>query len=336
MTSRPLKNWTRKHTLVAGLALILLTNAVALLGVHRNRSGEPESVLTLTQRELQRPYGWGMNRENSGVSLRILWRVPTAGRSMNYLYSGGNALWLDQAKMASLGFDVGPSRDMQDIYRWSSRQLSREVLLVLELDGPAYQQALQQAQQFAEEQDAKLAALPDDKSLQAGAKTAHDQARMEEQENSRLFAVDAGLDPDELRAKYPDRNRYAIVRAQVRPSYASGPGQIAGYIDKISIDEIRVPHEFHSAFDIRVRPAIPGTPASGRRTFEATVAFGRRMEPWIVGISTAEQWLKSGPLDIARAPRRHSLLPLYRDDKPAAAAMVAVFAQVDALPGAQP
>lgn len=284
-----MKNWTRKHTLIVGLALILLTNAVALLGVYWNRSGEPESLLTLTQRELQQPYGWGMTRENSGVSLRIYWRVPTAEKSGYYSsYSGGNPVWLDQAKMASLGFDVSPSINMQDYYRWTSRQLAREVLLVLELDGPAYQQSLQRAQQNAAEQDAKLAALPDDKAMQQSAKSAHEDARREEQENSRLFAIDAGLDLNELRAQYPDRNRYAIVRAQVRPSYIGGQSKIAGYIDKISVDEINVPHEYHSAFDIRVRPAIIGQ-TSGRRTFEASVAFGQRLEPWLTRISVGEQ-----------------------------------------------
>jgi hypothetical protein len=283
-----MKNWTRRHTLIAGLALILLTNAVALLGVHRNRSGEPESMLKLTQRELQQPYGWGMSRENSGVSLRINWRVPSAERNWNYSYSGGNPAWLDQAKMASLGFDVVPA-NMQGDYRWSSRQLSKEVLLVLELDGPAYQQALQRVQQYAAEQDAKLAALPDDKAMQNNAKNAHEEARREEQDNSRLFAIDAGSDLNELRAQYPDRNRYAIVRAQVRPSFVGGQSKIAGYIDRISIDEINVPHEYHTAFDIRVRPAVERMQISGRRTFEASVAFGQRLEPWLVSISTGEQ-----------------------------------------------
>lgn len=279
-----MKNWTRRHTLIAGLALILLTNAVALLGVYRNRSGEPESMLTLTQRELQQPYGWGMYRENSGVSLRINWRVPSAERNWNYSYSGGNPPWLDQDKMASLGFDVSPSKDTQDKFRWASRQLAKEVLLVLELDGPAYQQALQRAQQYAAEQDAKLAALPDDKAMQNNAKSAHEEARREEQDNSRLFAIDAGLDLNELRAQYPDRNRYAIVRAQVRPWSIGAQGKIAGYINGISIAEINVPHEYHAAFDIRVRPAIGQ--AAGRRMFEASVAFGRRLEPWLVSIST--------------------------------------------------
>jgi Domain of unknown function (DUF4824) len=280
-----MKNWTRKHTLIAGLALILLTNAVALLGVYWNRSGEPESLLTLTQRELQQPYGWGMDRENSGVSLQIHWRVLSGEKSRPFFYSGGSPAWLDQAKMFSLGFEVNPSKDMLYDYRWSSQQLSREVLLVLELDGSAYRESLQRAQQYAAEQDAKLAALPDDRAMQANAKNAHEQVTREEQDNSRLFAIDAGLDLNQLRAQYPDRNRYAIVSAQVRPSVGE-QGRIAGYIDKISIDEINVPHEFHAAFDSRVRPVIGRT--SGQRTFEASVAFGQRLEPWLVGISTGE------------------------------------------------
>jgi len=287
MKNWTLNNWTRRHTLIAGLALILLTNAVALLGVHRNRSGEPESMLTLTQRELEQPYGWGMNRENSGVSLRINWRVPSAEKYWPGSYSGGNPAWLDQAKMASLGFDARPSKDMQDDFRWSSRQLAKEVLLVLELDGPAYQQALQRAQQYAAEQDAKLATLPDDKAVQQSAKSAHEEARREEQDNSRLFAVDAGLDLNELRAQYPDRSRYAIVRAQVQPQSIGAKGEIAGYINRISIDEINVPHEYHAMFDIRVRPAIIGQ-TSGR-TFEASVAFGQRLEPWLIDITAAEK-----------------------------------------------
>jgi hypothetical protein len=291
MKSRDMKNltrrnWTRKHTLIIGLALILMTNAVALLGVYWNRAGEPESQLALTQRELQQNYGWGMYHENSGVTLRIVWRVPTEQRSWNFAYTGGNPVWLDKDKMASLGFDVNPPKEMQSNFRWASRQLSREVLLVLELDGPAFQKSLQQAQQFADEQDAKLAARPNDKSLQQIAKAAHDQARMEEDSNSRLFAVDAGLDLDDLREQYPDRNRYAIVRAQVRPSYLSGLDKFTGNIDKLSIDEINVPYEFHSAFDTRVGPATTGQ-KSGNWTFE--VDFGQRLEPWITGITVGEQ-----------------------------------------------
>lgn len=284
-----MKKWTRWHTLIVGLALILLTNAVALLGVYWNRSGEPESIITLTQRELNQPYGWGMNRETSGMSLRINWRVPlTDEKYWPGSFSGGNPAWLDQAKMASLGFDVSPATDMQDKYRWSNRQLGKEVMLVLEMDGPTYLQALQRAKQNAAGQAAKLAALPDDKGMQNDAKNAHEEAKREEQENSRLFAIDAGLDLPELRAKYPDRSHYAIVRAQVRPWSVSGQGKSAGYVDHISIDQINVPHEYQTAFDTKVRLPIERMQTSGQRTFKATVAFGQRLEPWLVGISAGE------------------------------------------------
>lgn len=124
-----MKNWTRRHTLIAGIALILLTNAVALLGVAWNRSGDPDKVLTLTQRELQLPY-WTMNHENSGISLHIHWRVYSGEKTAGYAYyGGGTADWLDQAKMASLGFDPAPASAAHD-YRWSNRQLGKEVLAV--------------------------------------------------------------------------------------------------------------------------------------------------------------------------------------------------------------
>ena len=278
-----MNNWTGKHTLIVGLALILLTNAVALLGVYWNRSGVPESTLTLTQRELQQPYDWGMNRENSGMSLRIHWRVHTGEKYWPGSYSGGMPLWLDQSRMANLGFDVTAAAGKHDDYR----QLSREVLLVLEQDGPAWQQALKSAQQYAEEQDAKLAAIPIDDQMKKNAKRAHEIAAKEAQENSRLFAIDAGLNLTELRVLYPDRNRYAIVRAQVRPSYVGDPRKIAGYIDRISIEEVNVPYEYHTKFEEKARQ-IPRQ-SSTRQVFEASVAFGQRLEPWLIGMSVEEK-----------------------------------------------
>ena len=49
--------WTRRHTLIAGLGLILGVNAIVLGGVAYNRSGEPESLLQLSERELYTPFG---------------------------------------------------------------------------------------------------------------------------------------------------------------------------------------------------------------------------------------------------------------------------------------
>lgn len=49
---------TRGRTLIAGIAIILVVNAIALGGVAYNRSGTPESTLHLSQRELSEPYVW--------------------------------------------------------------------------------------------------------------------------------------------------------------------------------------------------------------------------------------------------------------------------------------
>lgn len=274
-----MRNWSRRHTLISGIALILVANAVVLGGVAWNRSGDPECTLALTQRELQQPYWRGMNRENSGMSMRLNWRVIGGDKRWNYSYSGGAPDWLDQAKMESLGFDVSVAQGMKANHQ-TNRQLSKEVLLVLEMDGPAYQQVLQGTRQNAAEQDARLAAQPDSEELKRKAKQAQDEAKREEQDNSRLFAVDAGLNQAELRAKYPDRSHYAIVRGQVRPWSTGKPEKIMGYINRISIDGINVPYELRSIFE----QSVLGQP-SARQTFEASVAFGQRLEPWLLGIS---------------------------------------------------
>ena len=86
--------WSRAHTLIAGAALIVLTNAIALVGVAYNRSGEPDSTLTLTRRELQMSYRWWRDRENSGIALRLLWRMHNRGESRVALMPGVTFFWL--------------------------------------------------------------------------------------------------------------------------------------------------------------------------------------------------------------------------------------------------
>ena len=102
-----MKVWTRKHTLNTGVALILATNSIALIGAAYNRGGDPESVLRLTQRELRPPYQWKGNRENSGMALQLRWRVINdlpASQELEWGYSvyGMTPEWLDQVKMEAL------------------------------------------------------------------------------------------------------------------------------------------------------------------------------------------------------------------------------------------
>ena len=279
--------WSRAHTLILGAGLVVLTNAVALIGVAYNRSGDPDSVLALTQRELQTPYKWWRDRENSGIGLRLLWRVhrQEIGDEIDtgtwYGGVGGAPEWLTKGKLAELGFDVSQPEDSGRGRRRYEKQLPKEVLLVLELDGPAYSQARERAKGHADREDALRIANPDKKEFEQRSKEARDRVDTEQRLYSRLFAVDAGLDASALRSKYPDRAHYAIARGQVRP-VVTGFGRsfkLSGYITGLSIDEINLPLEFRNVFEHVFLGVATGARNPAR--FEATVAFGQRLEPWI-------------------------------------------------------
>jgi hypothetical protein len=273
--------WSRTHTLIAGAALIVLTNALALVGAAYNRSGNPDSVLALTQ------------RENSGIALGLLWRVQEqeigdeTDRGPWYPGAGGTAVWLTKAKLAELGFDVSRPEDSDRGRRHYEKQLPKEVLLALELDGPAYAQARERAKRHADREDALRAANPDKKEFEERSKQARDRLDREERENSRLFAVDAGLDAGALRSKYPDRAHYAIVRGRVRP-VVTGSGRslrLSGYVGELSVEEISVPLEFRNVFEHALPGLATGAPSPAR--FDATVAFGKRLEPWLTAAARA-------------------------------------------------
>jgi hypothetical protein len=275
--------WSRAHTLIAGAALIVLTNGVALVGVAYNRSGNPDSVLAFTQRELQMSYKWWRDRENSGIGLRLVWRVQKEEigdetDTGNWYGAGGAPAWLTKTKLGELGFDVSQPENSDRGRRHYERQLPKEVLLVLELDGPAYAEARERAKRHADREDALRVANPDKKEFEQRSKEARNRMDREERQYSRLFAVDAGLDASALRSKYPDRAHYAIGRGQVRPLVTGSALslKLAGYVSELSIDEINVPLEFRNVFE----HALPDA-GTGPLRFDATVAFGKRLEPWI-------------------------------------------------------
>jgi hypothetical protein len=269
----------RHRTLIAGLALIVLTNAVVLAGVAYNRSGEPEATLRLTERELGvTNYGMWAG-EKSGIGLNLQWRLPRreADRS-SYFYGfwGGEAAWLDEAKLRELGFEPPPPGLPEE--RRGRREKERAVTLVLEYDGPAYQAVLKLAQEAAAKERA------------GGGKPkgAYDSAvewlEREERSGSRLFAVDAGLDADALRAKYPDRGRYAIAEGRVRPYYRPNVvnPKTSGHVTAVSVPSINVPLEYRSLF-----APFANTPyhlqQKGGPRYEATLSYGKRLEPHLTG-----------------------------------------------------
>lgn len=283
---------TSWRTLGAGAALILLVNAVALTGVYFNRSGEPEARLTLTQRELGMPWDWHVARDNSGLALGLNWRVND-GNAVEYYYGGygyhgGTPEWLDEPRMRALGFDVASVPESIEARRRFERTLPREVLLVLELAGPAWQQALERARQNAARHEAARLANADSKEFAEKARRALEALKNEETRNSRLFAVDAGLDRAALRAKYPDRGRYMILKATLRPRLETRDKKtfVTGYISNLAVQRINVPHALRPELEPALRQPRRNMLDPGAQ-FDATVAVGQRLEPWIEAVAVA-------------------------------------------------
>ncbi|SDH02808.1 protein of unknown function [Pseudomonas benzenivorans] len=261
-----------RRRLWLGLGLILLSNAVALAGVYYNRSGEPESRLTLSERELRLPYGdWLGHEENSGLRLELVWRRADESWQLD---------WLSEDKLRALGFRL-PESAADDWPRRLSRQLARPVLLVLELDGPAYRRQLDRARQALAEAQERVQARPQDRELQRQRDGRQEQLTQEERHASRLFLVDAGLDAQALRQAYPDRQRYLLLAGRLKPYESAGqPGQrrfsAAVYPES---PRIGVPHALRGVF-------AGWQPGGGYREegprVRVQVAFGRRHEPWMV------------------------------------------------------
>jgi len=276
-----------RHGLLAGLALILLSNAVALAGVWYNRQGEPESRLLLSQRELHRNWD-GPHQENSGLSMRLDWRMPSReSPGQDNCFSGHG---LSEVQLHALGLPSSGPEPRRDTHRaWA----------ILELNGPAYQQSLQQAEHHLQKASAKLQELPHDKERQEQEKAAREALENERGKESRLFLVDVGLNAEALRQRYPDRTRYALLRGTVRvwqSCYSESESTLSGSFDP-SNDSINVPHARRQL----LAEHLPEYYGNASQPFSAEVSFGQRLEPWLSDVRIADK--TSNRDDASGAPR---------------------------------
>jgi uncharacterized protein (DUF433 family) len=178
--------------------------------------------------------------------------------------------WLNQSKLASLGFDVSIPENTEQSRKDYQRLPSKQVFLVLEFNGKAYQRALENA--------GKLDAM---EAKHGG----HTSLETEQNELSRLFIIDAGLSREELRAKYPDSTHYAIIRGRVQLVVAS-ESKLAGAVVTNS-ESIKVPLEFRSVFELQHEGY--NAAAGHQYPYEVTLAFGKRLEPWIAAASEKKE-----------------------------------------------
>jgi len=221
---------------------------------------------------------------------------PTTANASLYfkvqqLNRNGDEDWLDRTTLEKLGFDCGPplSADTEEFHY--DKLLPREGFVVLEFDGAAWAGWL--AKQQAEIDELS-------RQVEQGESTEEELERRRKRferssiEDSRLFPVDAGRDPEALRAKYADRAGFLIVaavfdlavEASARPDATRQHRELRTRIEQVLVDTIHVSKRHRQIFDSLEAPAVPDV--AGPR-YTATVAFGSRYEPWLVGAeSTGE------------------------------------------------
>jgi len=254
---------------ISAFILFAATNIIVLWGVAANRSGKPEAHATLTQRELALPYR--MHEENSGLALQLEWRVP---EDLTSSYRWNSPAWLDSEKLEALGFDL------------SQKNISKQVFIVLEYDGKLYKQSLEKAKLKLKEAENSLKLNPENKNLRNDLKYAKEQLEQERHQNTRLFAMDAGLDADRLRLKYKDRSQFIIAKGLISTVFNASENsqKISGYISKILTTNIYVPLKYRPIFDALTPRYQQNKQDMSFPRFEVSLAFGNRFEPWITDV----------------------------------------------------
>jgi hypothetical protein len=237
----------RHAALWTAAAVVIASNAVALIGVTLNRSAVTQQI-ELTERELTVDK---LSEDNSGVSLHLRW--------VNAVADDGSG-WLGANKLAELGFDVRtPFTDPSAETKYRD-VLPRDAFVVLELGGPTWEAWVSRQEERAQRANIALGGS----SPRTG---------------TRLIAVDAGRDPAALRRRYPDQAMYLIVQATIRlsPGWEWNPqtkrqtlDSLRGYIQQVTPDEIHLPLPYAAA--------ISGAKIS---KYVVTVHYGSRYEPWI-------------------------------------------------------
>ena len=271
----------------AAVALVLAVNGLLLAGVAWNRTGTPDANVLLTEREL--PLASSPARaEDSGVSLRL--RLGHWSPVDDRWHDGGLA-WLTGPKLEALGFTAGPvPQELSEAYRFAHRQVARRGWVVLQLGGSAWAA-------WQVEQAARLAALA--REVEAGKSSPDELKRATERlarldhTGSRLFLVDAGPDPDALRAAHPDRTSSLVLPASFTVNLVppeTGGGCLSGGCRlqgqaTLLVEEVVVPRALQANLPTTERPwrASEGGPEDGAdgARYEVLLQVGRRREPWI-------------------------------------------------------
>ncbi len=257
-----------------GVVVLMAVNGLVLSGVAYNRSGSPEAQIVLTEREIGLPYD--SHSENNSLSLNLNWRIWVDKGESAYK-NWDSPAWFDAEKLRKLGFSQQKQKQSGDL----SRQ-KKEVFIVLDRDSPLFFDVLAAKAEKLAEQRQRLRVDPDNR-----VKQLQREFDREKESGSHLFAIDAGLNRQDLRRRYPDRQRYLLLGGVVGDHAWSGPGgrgtgsQWRGYIVRLNHTSIHVPRTQRLILETLTDG---GKREAGPPRYRVTLLCGKKLEPWLAGI----------------------------------------------------
>jgi hypothetical protein len=287
-------------SVMAACGLIVVTNLAILAAAGWNRRGVPEAELSLTEREVAMP--GARQDEGTGLALSLVMTheppgvVRRTARWKRYELPSVNYDWLDRAKLIELGFRIDLDPTHPDAAEHYSHAMQRSAYFVVEYDGEAWnrwiggrEEQVRKLRRDVDEGTAESRALTDAEAVLAFDRTMR----------SRLFPVDAGGDADALQRRYGDRRRYAVFAGSLRPKIVqpeSGDPTLSGDVLGLVVSPVYVPRELRRHLEAFLpeetweevearerRAAESGWPVPTPPRYRATLAVGRRHEPWLLG-----------------------------------------------------
>ncbi|HQR19016.1 MAG TPA: DUF4824 family protein [Gemmatimonadales bacterium] len=255
--------------LMAAGAVLLLANGAILVNVARNRAGNPDAVIRLTEREL-RSYVTQEEGAEEMLELRLTWETAAG--------AGSATTWFDRARLEALGVTELPAGDDTT---WTPRccASSRPAYVVLELAGPAWERRAAAEQAHRDSTNAARTARGVDSALAPWLESDGATA-------TRLMAVDIGPDPWALRQRYPDRSIYLILPAtyeaditvSVRDTAGAvvAPTKVAGRIAQLLPGTVHVPRPLRDSL-----LTLGAARNDSTRKFAVNFKVGRRWEGWV-------------------------------------------------------
>lgn len=239
----------KRPLVLAAAAVVLLSNLWVLISAGRNRAGATGGTIELTERELALPSSIG---DSTVVLLDLRWDVSSADPDDNQAPD-----WLNEAKLAELGFDCRVSVTSPQARDHYASQLPMPVYLVLEYEGEAWKTARHHP----------------------GRKT-------------HLFVVDAGRGARRLRDLHPDTARSVICQGVVNVFYQDrsfregtplAQPRLRGRIEVIPGQIFVPPPHCRMLQSLRRPDEQTRDETDDEPRFAVTVSWGTRYEPWVRG-----------------------------------------------------